>query len=72
MELEDIDFGIWERGYGRKLSNLEKFEIKGNMLALLKVLAEEASVNRPDYCRGLLDGVLSEKRSMSRAGTKEN
>jgi hypothetical protein len=40
MVLENLDWGIWERGYGRTLEDWEKAEIEMNSLALIKVLAE--------------------------------
>lgn len=36
-----LDFSLWERLYGRKLSEIERVEIRENSIALLKILLSE-------------------------------
>jgi len=39
--IEEIDFSLWEKLYGRPLDYFEKLEIKTNLLGFTKVLIEE-------------------------------
>lgn len=39
---QSIDYSLWERLYGRSLSELEKLEIKTNLTGFFTVLIEEA------------------------------
>jgi hypothetical protein len=40
MPNQDIDFSLWEQLYERSLTDIEKLEIKQNILTFLKVLEE--------------------------------
>ncbi len=56
----ETDFSYWERRYGRKLTEVEKLEIKHNLLGLLDVI-EKVYESNPDYFDGLLEGIRQER-----------
>ena len=56
----DEDFTLWENLYGRKLSAADRLEIKSNVLDLLRVVGELRDA-KPEYFRGLLDGLRQER-----------
>ncbi len=37
---KELDWNIWERAYGRRLENYEKFEIRCNLISFVQALAE--------------------------------
>lgn len=39
--VDDIDYTIWEKRYGRVLTDLEKLEIKTNLTDFFKILMDE-------------------------------
>ena len=63
-----MDFGVWERLYGRSLSNEEKSEIKHRLLGLID-LVEEVHDSKPDYFNGFLDGIKRGREECERATT---
>jgi elongation factor P hydroxylase len=64
------DFTYWERRYGRELSEVEKLEIKHNLLGLLSLIGQVYD-SKPDYFDGLLDGIRQERaESMKRLLTQ--
>lgn len=54
------DFSYWEKRYGRTLTEVEKLEIKHNLLGLLDLI-EQVYDSKPDYFNGLLEGIRQER-----------
>jgi len=65
MKKEDVDFEYWEKRYGRALSEFERLEFKGNLLAPLSII-DEAYQEKPNYFNGFLDGIKKGHEEMAR------
>lgn len=54
------DFSYWEKRYGRTLTEVERLEIKHNLLGLLDLI-EQVYDSKPDYFNGMLEGIRQER-----------
>lgn len=65
MSQKEIDFAYWEKRYGRSLNEVERLEIKNNLLRLLECVGQVYDDN-PEYFRGFLDGIKRGREEMAK------